>query len=556
LIMQDPLEARFLSKAQIECYAGRWVAYIKNRIVGHGGTPAQALRAGRLARPKEHSQVIFVPMVNPLVFSAWVERVVEALPPDLPIYLVGGSVRDALLGRQIHDLDFVLEKEVFRTARRTADKLGGAFYPLDEERQTARVVVVGEGDRRQFIDFAAFRGPDLESDLQARDFTINAMAVNVHKLSELMDPLGGARDLHQKLLRACHPNSLNEDPARILRGIRLAAAYNLHIVPETRQLMRASIPLLPKISSERFRDELFRILEGPQPAASLRALKMLGVFSQVLPEIALLSGVDQSPPHVSNVWDHTLGVLQKLEEILSILKPEYDHNSASNLMMGLASIHLGRFRRQIGDHLSQSINPDRSARGLLFMAALYHDIAKPETRQVDEDGRIRFLRHEQVGAEIVLRRAKALHLSNNEAEHLSTVVRHHLRPKLLSQSADLATPRAIYRFFRDTGSAGVDICLLTLADVLATYGTTLPDDIWTRDLSVVRTLLEAWWENNEKKVSPSPLLNGKDLIDIFNLFPGPQIGALLESLREAQAVGKVHTRDEALEFIQKALKEN
>jgi putative nucleotidyltransferase with HDIG domain len=543
-----------LSKSQIECYAGRWVAYIKNRIVGHGGTPTQALRAARLARPKEHSQVIFVPMVNPLAFTVWVQRVVDALPTDLAVYLVGGSVRDALLGRKIHDLDFVLEKDVFRTARRTADKLGGAFYPLDEERQTARVVVRGDGKKRQFLDFAAFRGPDLESDLQARDFTINAMAVDVRKLSELMDPLGGARDLHQNLLRACSPHSLSDDPVRILRGIRLAAAYNLHIVPETRQLMRASIPLLPKISSERFRDELFRILEGPQPAASLRALKMLGVFSHVLPEIASLSGVDQSPPHTSNVWDHTLGVIQKLEEILSVLKADYDPNSTSNLIMGLASIHIGRYRRQIGDHFGQSINPDRSKRGLLFMAALYHDIAKPETRRIDEDGRIRFIRHEQVGAELVLHRAKALHLNNNEAEHLSTIVRHHLRPKLLSQSAKLATPRAIYRFFRDTNSAGVDVCLLSLADVLATYGATLPDYIWTRHLSVVRSLLEAWWEHNEKQVLPNLLLNGKDLIDIFNLSPGPQIGALLESLREAQAVSKVHTREEALEYIQKALK--
>ena len=215
--------------------------------------------------------------------------------------------------------------------------------------------------------------------------------------------------------------------------------------------------------------------------------------------------------------------------------------------MGLVSLRLGRYRQQIEEHLNTSINPDRPLRALLLVAALYHDTGKPGTFRRTEDGRIRFLEHEALSAKLARRRAKAWRLNNPEIERLETIVRHHMRPLLLAQAAEPPSLRAIYRFFRDTGPAGVDICLLSLADTLATYGATLPQTIWSKQLDTVHILLEAWWEQPQESVHPPALLNGHDLMQIFHLAPGPQIGHLLEEIREAQAAGELKSRDAALQ---------
>ncbi len=267
-------------------YAGRWIARLRGRVVAQGGTPEQARRAAQ-SRFKETPEVAFMPTPYPLVFPPLLGSVRAVLPDGLAVYLVGGAVRDALLGRTIHDLDFALERNAIKTARRIADGLKADFYALDAERDTGRVIVNDEDGRRMVLDFASFRGADLESDLKGRDFTLNAIALNLSD-NTLYDPLGGAMDLKEKRLRACSPSAFKDDPVRILRGVRLAANFGFHILPETRKAMKEAVGLLGKVSPERIRDELFRILDGRQPAACLRALEMLGVLDKILPELSCI----------------------------------------------------------------------------------------------------------------------------------------------------------------------------------------------------------------------------------------------------------------------------
>jgi putative nucleotidyltransferase with HDIG domain len=298
------------------------------------------------------------------------------------------------------------------------------------------------------------------------------------------------------------------------------------------------------------------MLDCPGLATALRTLDILGVLPYVLPELPELKGVTQSPPHTEDVFSHTISVTQKLDSLLNVLSPEHDQEAEANWGMGMVSLRLGRYRHRISQHVNEALIPDRSVRALLLLAALYHDIAKPRTQQSKPDGRIRFLEHEQVGAQIVGGRAAALHLSNHEIDRLKVVVRNHMRPLLLAQSAGPPTTRAIYRFFRATSQAGVDICLLSLADTLATYGPALPQEVWARHLDVSRNLLEAWWERTEDIVSPPALLSGSELIQEFNIESGPRVGRLIEVLREAQAAGEVHNRAEALACAQAWLQEN
>lgn len=546
------LEDRFPPALEgLEAYAGRWIAYIGGSIVAQGGTPEQALRAAKAGWYKETPRIYYVPMHSPFKFSKLLKEIVSALPTDRQVYLVGGLVRDFFLNRETKDYDFVLDHGSLEAGRRVADHLGAAYYPLDEARQTARVILVEMDGSHRLLDFALQRGPNLESDLRNRDFTINALAIDLNDPEKLLDPLGGLADLHNKLLRSCSPNSFEEDPLRILRGVRLAAALNFRITPETLNQMRQSVPQLVQVSSERLRDELFRILEGPQPATAIRALDILGVVQVILPELMPLKGITQSSPHVHEAWTHTLETISKLESVLEVLSRDYNPDSSANLMMGLVSMHLGRYRQQIYAHLSERISSDRKLQPLLFLAALYHDAGKPVCRQLEEDGRIRFLGHEVESRRLVGIRAHALHMSSEEVNRLENIVGAHLRPLSLSQTNQDPSRKAIYRFFRDLGAAGVDVCLLSLADTLATYGSTLPQEFWNRQLRVIRLLLEAWWEKPAESVSPPELLRGGDLIRELLLEPGPLIGKLLEAIRESQATGEVQSYADALKFARR-----
>ncbi len=541
------------SQSAASPYAGRWVARLRGRIIAQGDTPEQALRAAQLSRHKEKPEIIFMPV--PFADSPLIDKVHDALP-EQEIYLVGGAVRDMLLNRLSRDLDFAVPSNGISLARRTANVLDADFMILDDQRDTGRVIVTEENGSRTFLDFAAYRGNTLDDDLRDRDFTMNAIAFDMHAKT-LIDPLNGASDVRKKLIRACASTSIQDDPVRILRGVRQAAAFGFRIEVETRKAMKQAAHLLPKISVERQRDELFKILEGPKPDASMRALEMLGVLPHLLPELQTLKGVGQSAPHVYDVWNHTLSVLGYLENILSALAPGDNADDTNDLFTGLLTLRIGRFQEQFAAHFADLLNTDRSVRAALFFAALYHDVEKPATRSVDVSGRIRFFDHDVKGAETASKRAQEFNLSNDEVERIQKIIRNHMRfhffASRLEGNKQEPSRKSIYRFFRDSGEAGVDLVLLGLADLRGTRGLTLTQETWTAALDVARILLENYWEKREETVAPPRLLDGNDLIKELNLQPGRVIGRLLEAIREGQATGKIETREQAIRFAHEHL---
>jgi poly(A) polymerase len=489
-------------------------------------------------------------------------RILSLLPQDVPIYLVGGAVRDALLNRQSYDLDFATGGDAMKIARKLADELGAAYFPLDPMRKVARLILKpGERNSSEWmspirVDFSAYQGANLISDLEGRDFTINAMAVEVHQLQTLVDPTGGAADLVAKRLRSCSPGSFLDDPVRILRAVRFSVDLGLKIEPETFQQMREATAQLTRISPERIRDELFRILVNPHPGTSLRILDKLNVLEYFLPEVCMLKEVEQPQPHVMDAWNHTLDVLNRLERLLDVLSLGYSPDKSENLIMGLVVLQIGRYRQQLAEHLSNALNADRPHRGLLFLAGLLHDVGKKTTQTVDAGGKNSFIGHDQIGSKMVEKRGQALKLSNLEIDRLVSIVKHHMRPSLLSHPEESPSRKSIYHFFRDTGAAGVDICILSLADMLATYGPTLPQDRWVKHLEVVRSLMGAWWEDKEERVFPATIINGDELMEALNLSPGPYVGYLLESIREAQINHEIHDPQEAISLARKLSQEN
>jgi poly(A) polymerase len=459
-------------------------------------------------------------------------------------FIVGGYVRDGLLGRTSHDIDLVVSGDAIRIGREAADAFGGSFVLLDEAHQVARVVLY-QGGERWYLDFATMRG-SIEDDLAKRDFTIDAIALELGEIEAgwnqvaLIDPIEGIRDLEQGMVRAANDIALLDDPARLLRAFRLSAELGFTIDNQTEAIIERDRELIKNVSSERVRDELSRILETDRAAASLRHLDQLGLLDIIIPEMTLSKGVDQPREHFWDVFKHSLETVSAVERLLAALTRKGD------LLDSLA------FSSKLAEHFREEIVAGRTRGGLIKLAALLHDVAKPQCKQMDENGRIRFLGHAHEGADITESILERLRFSSREKRMIAKMVEQHLRPGHLSNTSQLPTRRAIYRYFRDTSEVGIDTLFLSLADHLATRGPVLDMEGWREHVEITQYMLAEWFEQ-KTTISPPKLIDGHVLMDRFGLPPGPQIGRLLEAMREAQASGEIETAQDALDFVRKEL---
>jgi putative nucleotidyltransferase with HDIG domain len=480
-----------------------------------------------------------------------VSRLAEAR--GVGVWPVGGAVRDLLLGRPVHDWDFAVERDALGLARSVADALDGAYYPLDEERDTGRVVLTARGDVLD-LDFAALRGESLEIDLLARDFTVNALAAD--GAGGVVDVVGGLADIEAERVRAVSDQAFQDDPLRLLRAVRVGANLGFNIEARTADWMRRDVALLAQPSVERVRDEFARLLGVPRAADALQRADEFGLLHYVVPELETLKGVEQSAPHRHDVWRHTLETVDVLDGILAVVTGQgelFELADVPDVVWGDIARTLGQFAGDVAAHLAVEVSGGRDRALILKLAALLHDVGKPATRSVGEDGGVHFYNHEVVGAKTAAARMEELRFSGGEVERVRTIVGAHLRPAHLARAEEV-TRRAVYRFFRATSCGGVDVVLLYLADHLATWGPNLKEQRWGRRLEVAETLLAHWFERYEETVCPATLVTGDDLMVELGLEPGPKIGRLLEAVREAQAAGEVGTRADALALAGQVLK--
>jgi tRNA nucleotidyltransferase/poly(A) polymerase len=467
--------------------------------------------------------------------------IIQFVSEATPGYIAGGYVREMLLGQRAKDVDIVVPAAAISLARRLADHTGGAFFILDEETDAARIVYRKPVDL--VVDVAAMRGPDIIADLKARDFTINAMAIDVCDCFKpqrpILDPCRGQRDLKRRLLRATSEQAFQQDPVRLLRALRFAATLSVRIGRRTESWIRRDAHLITRPSAERIRQELALIMAAQGAADHLRRMDELGLMRHVLPELAALKGVAQSDPHIHDVYEHTLVTVRGAERL----------GAFPHAKLGpIEKEFLSPFAADLGAHFGQTVCEGRKRSTLLKFAAMLHDVGKPEMRTLDEDGRIRAFGHEGLSAETAQKVLTRLRFSAQEIRLISTIVEHHMRPGWLLKEPSV-TPRAIYRFFRDTGDAGVDVMILALADQLATRGDTLTIGHWRDYLGLAHRMLDNYFRRPEEVVAPPPLVSGNDVMSLLGLAPGPQVGKLLEAVREAQAEGLVRTKEDALDFL-------
>jgi len=446
-------------------------------------------------------------------------------------WLVGGALRDRLLGRPTPDLDVVVEGDVRAAARRLGRGAGGASFELSDQFGAWRVVA---RNRRWQVDITPLQGGSLEADLGARDLTVNAMAEPLAG-GELVDPHGGARDLEQRRLRMVRPEAFEADPLRTLRVARLATELSFDIDAATAAAVRAHAPGLRNVSQERVFNELRRIITAADPVRGVALMDELELTEQVLPELSALRGVEQNPYHHRDVHGHTIEVLEATVAL------QRDPGAA------LGDDALGA---PVTALLAEPLADDLTRGGGLRLAALLHDIAKPLTRTEFPGGRIGFPNHDNDGAEMARAALARLRASERLRSHVAALTRHHLRLGFLVHDMPLDR-RAIYRYLVACEPVELDVTLLSVADRVATRGRKA-DEAIARHLELARTVLAAGLERRAAGQQP-PLVRGDELAAELGIRRGPVLGELMSQIAEARFAGEVSTREEALAFARAAL---
>ncbi|NPV14377.1 CCA tRNA nucleotidyltransferase [candidate division WOR-3 bacterium] len=426
------------------------------------------------------------------------------------LFLVGGAIRDLLLGQEPADFDFAVSGSGVEFAREFARAVRGKLVVLSEKDDEARVVY----RKKITLDFNGIGNLNIADDLKRRDFTLNAIACELPEANALIDPFGGKEDLKQKLIRPVSAQSLALDPLRLLRALRLALELNFTVHPSVYE--QAQDITLQNTAAERIGMEFLRILQANNSVPYLIKLAELHRLEEIMPELLPLLQDEE-------LCAHTFRTVEKIEELIS--QP-------------------GFFSRFTPEWHSYFSLPFHAA--LLKLAGLLHDIAKPHTRFVNEAGETHFYGHDSLGAKLTVKIChERLRLARHQTKIVRTLVKEHMRLHLLATAPELSE-RAIRRFFRDLGDEAFGLMLLCYADGWATAGRT-----GHLEATISRMITQKRAEDAKAKIKR--LVTGDDLI-AMGLKPGPAFKVILQELEDLQVEGKFKTKEEGLEYLKAYLK--
>jgi tRNA nucleotidyltransferase/poly(A) polymerase len=451
------------------------------------------------------------------------------------VWLVGGALRDRLLGRPVDDLDLVVDGDVRAAAKRLAHAAGGPSFELSDDFGAWRVIARG---REWQADLSAMRGGSLEADLALRDFTINAMAKPLDPDSfadpRPVDPFGGAADLAARRLRAVGPRSFPDDPLRVMRLARLACELSLEPDEDTLRAARDHAPALASVSPERVFAELRRIVLAARALDGVALLDAIGALEVVLPELTALRGIEQTVYHHRDAFGHTLEVLERAIEV------ERDPAAA------LADDALGA---RVSALLAEPLADEVSRGGGLRFGALLHDVAKAQTQIPNPKGGFGFPGHDTLGDQMVRDVLTRLRTAERLRAYVCGLTRHHLKPGFLVHARPLDR-RTIHGYLKASQPVAADTVLLSIADRLATRGRK-HDEAIAKHLELARELLPPaldWHDHGP----PPALVRGDELAEELGIEPGPELGRLLAEIARAQYAGEIATREEAISFAARA----
>ncbi|MEW6261064.1 MAG: HD domain-containing protein [Thermodesulfobacteriota bacterium] len=465
-------------------------------------------------------------------FFSDIRKLLGSVPTAFPIYLVGGCVRDMLLAKDPDDYDVVVATS---EAKAYADHLA--------QKCRSRTVVIGkEPDivyripcRGALLDVIPMIGESIQADLWNRDFTANALAIDLQS-AVLIDVCGGVSDIESRTIRMVSEEAFQNDPLRMLRAYRIAAQIGFTIDPNTLAAISRHASAILSSAAERIRVELFKLLRCHRCLWAIRSMADNRLLGALFPEIEACRGCTQNRYHRFDVLDHSLMVFSAMETAWT--------ESLDGLTEGLAAF-------------VKSLAP--SERAWMKLAALLHDIGKPVVRTVGRDGAVHFYEHEAVGADMARAACIRLKCPNRETESVATLIRHHLRPFLLfdADRNGRLTRRGIARFLMASSPFVRHVLFHAVADHLGKADWRLePGE--PHFLAFIGQLDEAWLRSQERQPEQAAhprLLTGDDLIRHLGLRPSERFRQLLDAVEEARLAEEIHSREEALDFVSKLLRE-
>ncbi len=480
-------------------------------------------------------------------YLSYFDDIAKLLPREDYCFIVGGWVRDRLLGETVGyniDVDLLVTCDPTDIAKRFAQLIGGSYFEFEKKgliikRPTIATVILKIPPYKYRFDFAQIRGKDIEKalveDLQSRDFTCNAIAVSIDdvlsigsKQTILYDPTGGIEDLEKGLLRPVSLKNIEEDPVRLIRGFRLSVEKDLELTQDFLEFTQRKGHIIKKSPPERVSLELFKILKHRRSGKIIRKLYESKLLEHIFPEIGDLRKVkDQGNHHIHPLDEHVLRVLEALDEVI-----ENRHTYISGeFLENFGSLHfMGEF----------------SDIEMLKLGALFHDIAKPITFEIKE-GKVTFYNHDKLGSQMVKEIGKRMRWGSDVIDFVSKLVEHHLRPFYLRESFTKGqlTDKGRAKFWKDCQDVATHLFLHAIADAIGSND----QEKELRDLLEVIHDLYLYKKNKYSQIPIESLLNGKEIMEILGIPQGPTIGKLKKSLEQAQLEGYVKTKEEAVKFI-------
>ncbi len=484
-------------------------------------------------------------MKDSLETAALLEMILHAGGHSL--FAAGGPVRDWLSGHAVTDIDLVMAGCAIDAARDFARQSGGTFVLLDQQEDVARVVINGLS-----FDFSSLRkgAKDILQDLAHRDFTINAMAVPLQEVVSLArfsdnnagitvnrdvllplleDPFGGLKDLDSGIIRAVRLENLRDDPLRMLRAFRFMAVLGFSVHQDVIGFIRAEAGLLRSCSQERISYELERIMASSLAGDTLKTLHESNLMEVIIPEIRELHGVEQPGFHHLDVLGHCLETVSCMDRLVSNPAIRFDDHETFQKWL---STNTGRIP-------------------WLKWAALLHDFGKPSQKGVRNDGRVTFYEHDKKGSEMAGEIGSALRWSRSGICLVKSLVRMHMRPFHLLNDLRRGGPskRALRRLLEDIGADYPALFLLAMADSMAGCGPLKPEGL-DHELSV---LFDRVHEFYMKRLAPStesrPLLNGREVMELFGIGPGPMVGKAIRAVEALRIEGILQGKDDAINWL-------
>ena len=481
-----------------------------------------------------------LPTLGDVELPSAVKELIKSLQTQsFEIFLIGGFVRDLILGVSSYDLDFVVvDKSAIELGEELAVKHDGVSFILDKITGTTRLVLKDDLAKIYTFDFTSVSKATLEADFQRRDFTINALAINLREPEILIDKFSGLSDLKQKKIKAVQLKNLLDDPLRFIRAFRFAALLQGEIDEEIISFISNNLNAFnDSVSSERISVELWKMLDNNHSFKYVKQMSDVGLLEKIFPELTPMRKVTPNDFHHLWLYDHSLELIKTFEENFSKI-PSWA-------------------KEELNKPVGQLESPTKKA--ISKLACLFHDIGKPgtwEIKQIDSEEKKEkhtFYGHDKLGSEITEKIGERLKFSNSIIESLKKLVRYHLRPFQLSQNNEPITERALYRFFRDVGEDMPLLLMLAMADLYATAGPKITKKDLDDGEKLILFLFDEYkkYEGREIEQSKKPkLLDGNEIMELTSLKPSPQLGKIIKELDEAIAVGEVKTKEDAKKWIE------